>query len=295
MSTIVEVKQSPDKSAQMLGLDKHGRSKFPGTFEILQAGRTPDGRWVTGIDEEALSINKIKDNELREQKKEEVKAIREGLEKVTGLDLKATSQFWATYYVKLSDKKALNFDNPLEKIQYYLLLANKFSAPEQEATVDPDYMHTKYYMHRNETEAVQKAVKSRDRDKAIVDLYALYNNPAKLTIVAKYIIGSKVKKDMSADAIYNMLRDELTKDKEGTVVRKFAEASGKTIEELQYKLVIDEALERHVIRLREGYYQRGNATYGKTMKETVAFLSSIEHSDEFASIKEEVEEKRALG
>lgn len=295
MATFVEIKQNPDLSAQMLGLDKHGRSKFPGTFEILQPGKTPDNRWVTGLDEHAVSIKRIADRELREKRTEEVKELREELERLTGLDLSGTSAYWSTYFIKLMDKKALNFDNPNERVQYYVLLANKFSAPELEATSDPDYSHTKYYMHRTETEASQKAVKSRERDKATSDLYQLYENPAKLTLIAKFILGNKVKADMSKDGIYNMIGDALKTDKEGTVVRKFADAMSKTIEELQYKLIVDEAITRHVIRIREGYYQRGNATYGKTMKEVLKYLSSPENADEFSSVKEEVEEKRALG
>jgi hypothetical protein len=62
-----------------------------------------------------------------------------------------------------------------------------------------------------------------------------------------------------------------------------------------YKLIVDEAIAKHVIRIREGYFQRGNATYGKTMKDVLKFLSSPENANEFASVKEEVEEKRALG
>jgi hypothetical protein len=100
---------------------------------------------------------------------------------------------------------------------------------------------------------------------------------------------------MSQDGIYNLLRSGIENDKEGTIVRKFNEATSKTIEELQFKLILDEAIARHVIRIREGYYQRGNATYGKTIKDVLKFLSSPENANEFASIKEEVEEKRVLG
>jgi hypothetical protein len=100
---------------------------------------------------------------------------------------------------------------------------------------------------------------------------------------------------LSSNSIYNILRSQIESDKDGTIVRKFNEATSKTIEELQYKLVIDDAVAKHVIRIREGYYQRGNATYGKSMKEVVSYLSSPENANEFASIKEELEEKRSLG
>lgn len=295
MSQLVEIKQSPDLGATMLGLDKHGRSKFPGTFEVLQPGRTPDGRWVTGIDEQAISIKSIADQETREKRIDEIREIREELERLTGHDLKGSSDYWNTYYIKIVEKLALNFDNPNDRIKYYVLLANNYAAPELEAKVNPDYINTKFYMHRADTEDGQKSVKSRERDKATSDLYGMYDNENRLKLVGRYILGTKVKDSMKKDSVYNLLRDHLSNDKEGDIIRKFNEATGKTIEELQYKLVVDEAIAKHVIRIREGYYQRGNATYGKTMKDVLKFLSSPENANEYASVKEEVEEKRALG
>ncbi len=294
MATLVEIKQVPDLGAQMLGLDKYDKSKFPGTFEIMQCGRGADGRWVTGLDEFALSIKAIKDPELRKKRQDEVKEIREDLERLTGHDLSGNSDFWLTFYVKIVDKLGLNLDIPMDRVRYYVLLSNKFSAPELEAKIDPDYINTKFYMHRSESEEGQKAVKSRERDKAISDLFLMYDNEFKLKLIGRYILGTKVKDVMQKDTVYNLLRDAITTDKEGTVVRKFAEATAKTIEELQYKLIIDEAVQRHVIRIREGYYQRGNATYGKSMKDVIKFLSSAENANEFSSVKEEVEEKRML-
>lgn len=295
MATLIEVKQTPDQSATTLGLDKYNRSKFPATFEIVQPGRTPDGRWVTGIDEFAVSVSRISDPELRQQIFEEKQTLREELQRLTGLDLTGTSKYWETYYIKIVDKLALNFDNPTDRIMYHILLSNNFAAPELEARTNPDYINSKFYVHRSEAEDSQKAVKSRERDKAIVDLYALYDNKNKLNLVGKFILGSKVKDSMTADSIYNLIKAALETDKEGTIIRKMAEAMSKTIEELQYKLIVDEAIAKHVIRIRDGYYQRGNATYGKTMKDVLKFLSSPENANEFASIKDEVEEKRALG
>lgn len=295
MSVLVEVKQTPDLSAQMLGLDKHNRSKFPGTFETIQATKGPDGRWITGLDEDAVSIRSISDVELREKRREEVKALREDLQNLTGLDLSAKSIFWNTFFINIVEKLALNFDNPMDVIKYHVLIANKHAAPELEAKNDPDFMHTKFYMHRSENEEGQKAVKTREKDKAVADLYKLYDNPNKLRLIGKYLFGTIIKDTMTTDGVYNYIRSKIEAEKEGTITRKFNEATSKTIEELTYKLVIDEAIQKHVIRIREGYYQRGNATYGKSMKEVIKFLSSPENANEFASVKEEVDEKRALG
>lgn len=295
MATLIEVKQTPDQSAQSIGLDKYNRSKFPAVFEIMQPGKTPDNRWVTGLDDKATSLNQIKDPVLQAQRREELRELREELERLTNLDLSATSKYWETYFVKIVDKLALNFDLASDRIKYYVLLANDYAAPELDARNNPDLINTKFYVHRTETEEGSKALKSKERDKAIAALYGMSENKNKLVLIGKYIHGTKVKDSMSADNIYNILRDSLAADKDGSIVRKFNEATGKTVEELQYKLIIDEAVAKHVIRIRESYYQRGNATYGKSMKEVIKFLSSPENANEFASIKEELEEKRALG
>lgn len=295
MSTLIEIKQNPDSSARTLGLDKYNKSKMPGTFDVLQPARTPDGRWVTGIDEQAITITRINDPILRQERAEEIKNLRIELERLTGHDLSASSKYWDTYYIKIVEKLALNFDNPNDVIKYHILLANDYSAPELDAVNNPDFINTKYYMHRAEQEDKQKSLKSRERDKAVADLYAMYEKPDRMKLIAKYVLSTRIKDSLSPDSTYNMLRAEILADKDGSVVRKFNEATGKTIEELQYKLVIDEAVQKHVIRIREGYYQRGNATYGKTMKDVLKFISSPENANEFDSIREEVEEKRALG
>lgn len=295
MSTLIEVKQNPDASARTLGLDKYKKSKFPGTFDVFQPGKTADNRWITGFDEQAVSVKRISDPVLRAERIEEIKQIREELERLTGHDLSGTSSYWNTYYIKFRDGVALNFDIPADRIKYYILLANDFSAPELEAVDNPDFINTKFYMHRAEYEDKEKSIKSRERDKATSELYLMYEKPEKLKLIARYVLGSRVKETLDTDTVYNLLREELVGDKEGTVIRKFSEATLKTIEELQYKLVVDEAVTKHVIRIRDNYYQRGNATYGKTMKDVLKFLSSPENANEFDSVREEVEEKRALG
>jgi hypothetical protein len=217
----------------MLGLDKYNRSKFPGTFEVLQPGRTPDGRWVTGMDEEATSVRSINDPVARAERAEEIRDIRLELERLTGLDLSASSRYWETYYLKIVDKLALNFDNPHDRVKYYILLANNYAAPELEAKSIQNSCTLSIYMHRAENEEGQKAVKSRERDKAVADLYSLYdNNRPKLILIGKYIFASKVKESMSSDGIYNCLEKVLLTDKDGSIVRKFNEATSKTVEEL---------------------------------------------------------------
>lgn len=296
---LIEVKQTPDQTAASIGLDKPGngnRSKLPGCFEYIQPSKSSDGRWVTGMDEKAVNVRKIADPILKKQKEEEVKAIREDLELLTGWDLSATNDsFWGAYYIKVTDrdrdKLVLDYDNPKDRIKYNVLIANGSAAPDLDATNSPDFAFTKFYISRAEEEVGDKVIKSRLKDKATAELYKMYDNKPKLVLIGKYLLGTKIKEEMSVDSIYNSIRDFIGNEKEKGV-GKFLECTSKTVEELQYKLIIDEAVSKHIIRVRDGYYQRGNATYGKSMLEVIKFLSSMENQAEFISVKEELEEKQ---
>lgn len=170
---IVEVKQYPDQSAASIGLDKHNKSKIPGTYDIIYPGRGKDGRFLTGIDEHAASINAIENQELREKRREEARKLKaelEGLINSKGLSLDATSKFWESYGIKLGDEFAMNLSNPADKLKYHVLLANGYVAPELGVVESPEYINAKYYISRKEEEAKGRMVtrKTKDQDRKSV-------------------------------------------------------------------------------------------------------------------------------
>lgn len=288
----VEIKQFPDHTASAIGLEKHNRSKLPGTFDLLFPSRGVDNRWLTGIDEDALSINSIQDPETKQRIKEDVRKRREDLEKLTNLDLSATNHdYWKTYKILLNQTtETLNFSNPFDKLKYYVLIANNFAAPDMASMNSPQYMYTKYYISRKEEESKTRVVSRKTKDEARAKLLEISKDEDKLVLIAKYLLGSrKVKKGMDANIVYEDVSAFLDDPKEKRNVSLFLEATKKTVEELQYKLTVDEALRTGIIKIREGYYQRGNATYGKSIQDAIDYLSSVENSGEFASLKDEVE------
>ncbi len=300
MSTnIIEIKQSPDLSAQSVGLAKYNRSKMPGCWEILQAGIGRDGRWITGLDEKSIAIKQIGDPEVREKTQKEVQARRESLELLTGYDLSADSKntHWERAIIKLSDKTTLDLNNPNDVITYHLLLANNFAAPEIAVTDTPDFVNSKFYMSRTEEEAINISNRTREKDKAISKLFSMYDNKNRLTLVAKYVIGASIKDTMSVDTLYNTVSSFIKdpEDKKGSNVRKFLEAADKTIEDLNYRITAIEAIKLNILRQREGLYQRGNITYGKDINKVTEFLADPKNSLELESIIEEIREKKIYG
>lgn len=288
---IVEIKQHADSSASSVGLDKYNRSKLPGTFEIVQPGKGVDGRWITGIDEDSLVVNQINDPLAREKRKEEVKKLREDLERLTGLNLSATNgEFWKTYKIVLRDNFSLDLANAQDKLKYYVLISNEYAGPELEVMSNPDYNNTKYYISRKEEEAKGRVITRKVKDEARAKLLELSKNYDKMILIAKYLLGTRrIKQGLNEEIAYEELSKYIDDPKEKVNVSNFILALEKTVEELQHKLVLDEAQRMGVVKVREGYYQRGNATYGKSLKEAIEYLSAVENSSEFASLKEEVE------
>ena len=289
---IVEIKQHADQSAAAIGLDKHNRSKLPGTFEQVYPAKGFDGRWITGIDEKALTVNSIQDPELKEQRKQEILAIRMELESLINVDLSATNdKFWEGFKITLRDNFTLNFSNPQDKLKYYVLISNGYAAPELGVVNSPDYANTKYYVSRKDEETTERVVSRKTKDEARSKLFKLAEDYQKLVLIGRYLLGARrIKDGMKEDTIYEELSLFIDNPKETSNVTLFLDAMSKNVDELQYKLVVDEALRVGIIKIRDGYYQRGNATYGKNLKEVIQYLSSVEHANEFASLKEETEE-----
>ena len=288
---IVEVKQYADDNAVSIGLDKYNRSKLPGTFEILQPAKGYDGRWLTGIDEDALEINSIRDTDTREKLKAETLKTRLDLQSLLGVDLSATNnEYWSKYKVKLADTVSLDLTNPRKKIDYYVLIANRYAAPEFGVLSNPEYQRSKYYVSRKEEETRERVITAKVKDEARAKLLELSTNYDKMVLIARYLLGARrIKHGMDEGAIYEDLSNFINDPKEKNNVSKFTQAVSKSVEELQYKLTLDEAIRMNIVKVTAQYVQRGNATYGKNLKEAIEYLSEIGNAAEFASLKEEVE------
>lgn len=289
------IKQKLDESAASVGLAKYNKSKFLGAKEWVQAGIGNDGRWITGIDENAIAINSIRDIDLKTKRKEEIKELRKELEDLTGYDLSARSPFWDEFYFNVVGQ--LNMANLIDRIKYHVLVSNNFVALTLSDIDDPEYYNAKFYLSNLEQETDEKTSKKRTKDEAVAKLFQLYDSLLKLKLVAKYLLGSIIADGMRTEDIYNELSDFIEQDKKGENFRRFTEAIVKLTEELAVAGLVEDACKDYfgIIRYRNGLYQRGNITYGKTKEEVIKFLSNQENAGEYISVKEELEEKRKFG
>lgn len=287
----VVIKQIPDDLAMLTGLHKYNRSKMPKTGDFLSPA-IDNGRAITGIDEESIEINRIQDLDLREQTKSKTKALRESLEKMTNKDLSATSTFWEGFGVAISsdDSLILNKSNALDVIRYHMLIANGYAAPDKDSTGHPKYRNAKYFCFVEERANDEEISTQMSRDKARSELVKLSEDEDKMLLIGQYLEGDKYKTGMKQKTLYKMLSDFINDAKEPDNLKRFVKAVNTNIDDLQFKIIVDRAIKKKVIRYsKDGYYQRGQVTLGKNPLQVYENLKKPEFANEFLSLKEELE------
>jgi hypothetical protein len=288
----VTIKQVPDDFAVMFGLDKYNRSKMPQTFEFLQPARGADQRYITGIDEESIAIRQIQDSVRREQVATEIKALRESLEKLSGIaDLSGTSTYWKTFGVKISADSDLVLvgTNPLDVIKYHVLVSNLYAAPNRIKASEPQYRHTKYYCLVSEVQDKEEVSTRKLRDRAKGQLIKISDDKDMMVMIGQFLEGDKYKAKMSEDTLYKMLSQYIEDPNEPDNVKRFTRATEADPEELQFKIAVDRAIKKRIIRFKDGYYQRGQVTLGRTPSDVLINLKKPDFATEFLSIRDELE------
>lgn len=294
MSQLVKFKENP--SAGNLGLEKEGRSKFPGCVDVVQPAIGRDGRWKTGMDEFAVEVLSIRDQKIREEKQKAIIAERTSLEDLTGFDLGAKSKFWETYFVEINPNRDLDLTIAKDRIAYHVILASGAAAPSIRETEDPLYNSAKYYVFRD-FEDVSDRVEKKDRlATAMVELKKLLNKPERAIQMAQFLdlnVSAVTPPENVKDILYTFIEN----DAKLNSVNRFLDAVSKSPEEIGVKLTFAEALKLGVIRQRDGLYQRGNITLGKASasNEAIEFLMDPKNSGELLSIQEEILVKRKFG
>lgn len=294
MGQQIQFKENPN--AGNLGLQAAGRSKIPGCYDVVQPRQGRDSRWVTGLDEISMEVNAIKDSKLREAEITKIKKLREELEIMTGYKLDAKSDFWASYFVQLNPDKYLDLDNPMDRIAYTMVLANKFAAPSQRDAFDPIYNTAKYYAFRDFDDVSDRVFDKNKYYDAVAAFKELQKSPEKERLIGRFL-DLPIAENTPKDNMDDMFMSSLDTYKTTNFVDRFLSAIDKSPEEIQAKLVFADAIKLGVIRQRDGLFQRGNVTLGRagTPDEAVNFLLSPKNSGEFLSIQEEIKVKRKFG
>lgn len=286
----VIIKQIPDSNPTAINLEKYNRSRFPNCSDVYCPALLPDGRYVTGLDPEGLDILTISDPDERDAKIAEAEALVSDLSKKLRKDLSPTSSFWDNFQIKINTNNDLVLSkiNPLDVIKYHVLVANGYVAPSKEQAGDTRYLNASYYCHIDEVEATKNVSNRKLIDKAKGELTKLADNKEMLYIIGCYLEGTRYKKTMSANTLYLMLSDFIEDRKNPENIQAFLNATKLSVEDLQYKVTVETAIRKKIIKYKDGQYYRGGVNLGKNALEVFNNLKNPDFANEFIQIHEEV-------
>jgi hypothetical protein len=267
--------------------------KYVNAKEYLTIKVGPDGKNITGVDENALEILQLPADE-KSKKSKEVKKIRESLEVALGKDLTPDSNFWTEFILILEDGFILDPTNPMDQLVERVLIANRYVAPsEEDITSDERFHRTLFYFYREAEVVAKSAKKNQEKDKALARLYSLHEeNPGKLKMVAAYIFGFDADIELSIESAYEKLRDFITNDKEDSQernIKQFLAGVAKTPEEIAVKQILDKAVKQKIVSSKGGKYKRGDEHYGDTYEDAISYLQLPENSGELAYLRKTIE------
>lgn len=291
----VIIKQIPDDTnATASGLHKYKRSRFPSCADTFQPALMEDGRYITGIDPSGVDLSLIKDPDLREEQIKEREQISQTLKRtLPNSDFSPTSTFWESFFVKISTDQdlILNRLNPYDVLKYHLLVSNGYVAPSLDDVGNPFYRDAKYYCHVEEVEEREKISTQKLRDRAKGELVKIMEDKDRMLLIGKFLEGTKYKDRMLPDTLYGNLSDFIENRANPENVEKFIKAMKMSVEDLQYKVTVDTAIRKHIIRFKDGHYTRGGVNFGRNAMEVLHNLKQPELAIEFAQIYEEVNDK----
>ena len=292
----VVIKQIPDESAISFGLDKYGRSKMPRTYEGLSVAESAPGSgyFITGLDDKGLELNAIRDPDEREKVAEERKAVRSQLEKYLGEGkLDPRSDFWKReFQIRISsdDKTMLSNRNPMDVVTYHAAIANGYIAPDERSAALPQYRNCKYYFHVEDIVNDELVSTVKKRDKARGELLKLDDDKDKLVLIGQYLEGAKYKLSMRPSTLYTMLSDYINDTKNPEKLGEFVKAMKLSNEELQYKVNVETAIRKKIIKYRDGMYYFGSTGLGRNAVDVLKSLKTPEFTNEYLSIEEIINE-----
>lgn len=290
----VIIKQIPEDNFAAVNLKNYNRSRFPGCLDNFQVAQLADGRFLTGIDPKGPDVMAIKDEELRKEKEIEMQDLQRSLEISLNADLSPRSEFWETFFMTISTDQDLVLSkyNPRDVITYHALVANGYVAPTKSAVSNPDYRAAKYYCHVDEVEVSQKLSSQKLRDKARAELYKISEDKEMLLLIGSYLEGGKYKKGMKENQMYSMISDYIDDKKNPENVTAFLKAMQVSPEDLQYKVTVETAIRKKIIKFKEGQYYRGGVNLGKNAVEVLRNLKLPDYTNEFVAIHDEVNNLR---
>jgi hypothetical protein len=309
---ILPIKKEYSKSSISLEacLAEKGYTRFPSTTMKLVPFKEANGRFRTGLDENAIYIRKLP-AEAQEAEKKFASTRREELEELTGLDLSALSPYYKEMFnsnldqsaraalIDLKDEENIfNLDNPYEAITYYWLRVHPQVAPSWSAWERGDCPASiKFYVADEQVEAEISYRKKTAANKAVVVLDNMSVEDRKK--VAR-LLGLPVGENTKEVYVYNLLdtyikSSEVTDGKHRgadplTLFNRIVNLDPKM---LGIRDLIEQAIRNSIYREdNDGTIKEAGQEIAKSAIDLATDLSKSKNQDKLLALTEKVKAKK---
>lgn len=193
--------------------------------------------------------------------------------------------FWPKFRVKLTKEgKTLNLSEPLDYLEYLVLLADRRVAPNWNAKYDSGEYK---FALVDEDETIKDNVNKSDLNKkAYKYLGKIEDSVEDMTMVIR-LASNKIVKSKDVE----FLRSEVQKIIDSNI-KGFVEV----MEDKSFgtKAFINKALDAKALdrTVKGGYALKGGDEIGRTLSETVEFLESNKNQDIFLKLKAQIDNKK---
>lgn len=291
-------------------LHKNGYNRFPGTGIRFIPYKEANGSYRTGLDENALYIQKMSQQE-QEIEKSRVKTLREELERLSGFELNTKSPYYTDMYgaefgetsraqvKKLMDGDNLfNLSNVFDAITFAWLRVHPQVAPSYEYYKSGRAGNVQFYVSDPEVESEIVFQEKTLINKAIVELDGLSTKKRKTVARLLALPITDESKDVQ---VYNLLDSFI---KEGTVkggefkgqkaVRLFMDIVKMKDDNLFIKDLIKQAFEHSIYRVKNHRIWEGQAEVAKDEKDLFERLLTPKYQDELLALEEKIKSKKSI-
>jgi hypothetical protein len=293
-------------------LSKKGRSRVPGTGVFIYPYKELDGKYRTGLDEDASYIKRIIDPTEKSLEQERVKNLRKKLEKDLGdIDLGPRSKFW-NYGLSQSTEdqahiqpvKLLDGDNyfdcniPFQELAFAWVRVHPTIASSHQAWERGEYpADTQFYVVDDEVESSIVYKKKQLINKAVIKFDSM--SPEKKRKIAR-LLGLPITDNTKEELIYNQV-DTLLKQSEfksgnnkgQNPVRVFSQFADMKDNLLHIKDLVKQALDHSVYRLKpSGRIYEGEFEIAKDEEELVRFLIDEDNQEDLLTLEGKLKTKK---
>lgn len=313
---ISTIKRDYSNSAQLQtmdsGLSQKGMTRIPGTGVFKYPYKELDGKYRTGLDENATYIKRIQDPLEKELEIERVRALKIKLEiEIGDIDLGPRSQFWNyglststddqthVQVVKLLDgDNYFDLSNAFQEIAFSWLRVHPTIASSYQAWERGEFAaDTQFYVVDDEIENAVIYKKKQLINKAIVKFDSM--SPDKKKKVAR-LLGLPVTEETKEEVVYNLVDNVLkqTEFKNGKysgmspveVFNRFADMKENL---LHIKDLVKQAVAHSVYRIKpNGKVYEGEYEIAKDEDDLIKFLADDDNQDELLTLEGKLKTKK---